>query len=116
MAATRVFRVGIGMCPLISPPTDLGEAVLLVSVAINGILFLEASPGAAGYFIKFDKIRPLSSFVEACKRSLRGEGQAGKGGWVENRVEDGTDRGGGPIQRLRDDEGVGNAGLTWLNR
>jgi hypothetical protein len=41
-----------------------------------------------------------------------GEGQAGRAGRVENSVEDGAGRGGNPVQGLRDDEGVGNAGLA----
>jgi hypothetical protein len=39
----------------------------------------------------FHKIRLFIAFWEARKRSFwRGAGQAGKGGWVENRVEDGA--------------------------
>jgi hypothetical protein len=67
--------------------------------------------GGRGPLPKFGLLAP---FVEACKRSFRGEGQAEKGGWVEIRVEDGADRGGDAVQGLRDDEGIDNAGLAWL--
>jgi hypothetical protein len=41
---------------------------------------------------------------------LGGKGQPGGAGCVESGIEDGADRGGNPVLRLRVDEGVGEVG------